>query len=50
MCSHYRAPIKDPTSQSQDLCVKDQLLKFQYDPIVNLVEIIILRKVCSAEK
>jgi len=25
-CSHYRALIQDPTSQSQELCVKDQLL------------------------
>jgi len=27
-CSNYRAPIQDPTGQSQELCVKDQLLKF----------------------
>jgi len=26
--SHYRAQIQDPTSQSQELGVKDQLLKF----------------------
>jgi len=34
-CSHYRAPIQDPTGQSQELCVKDQRLKFQIDPTVN---------------
>jgi len=34
-CSHYRAPIQDPTSQSQERCVKDQLLKFQLNPTVN---------------
>jgi len=49
-CSHYRAPINDPTVQSQELCVKDTLLKFQLDPTVNVVEIFILRKVCSVEK
>jgi len=27
-CSHYRAPIQDPTNQSEELGVKDQLLKF----------------------
>jgi len=49
-CSHYRALIKDPTGQSQELCLKDQLLKFQLNPTVNIVKIFILRKVCSAEK
>jgi len=42
--------MKDPTIKSQALCVKDQLLKFQLDPTVNVVEIFILRKVCSVEK
>jgi len=27
-CSHYRAPIHDPTDQSQELGVKTQLVKF----------------------
>jgi len=27
-CSRYRAPIQDPTNQSQELCIKDQLLKY----------------------
>jgi len=36
-CSHYRALIQDPTSQSQELCVKNQLLKFQIDPTVKEV-------------
>jgi len=49
-CSHYRAPIKDLTGESQELFVKDQLLKFQLDPTVNKLEIFILRKVCSVEK
>ena len=49
-CSHYRAPIKDPTSQSQEFCFKDQLLKFQLDPTVNSIGIFILRKVCNVEK
>jgi len=49
-CCHYRAPIKDSTGQSQELCVKDQLLKFQLDPTVNIVEIFRLRNVCSVEK
>ena len=49
-CSNDRAPIQDPTGQSQELCVKDQLLKFQLDPTVNEVETFILRKVCSAGK
>jgi len=40
--------IKHRTSQSQNLCVKDQLLKYQLDPTVNEVEIFILRKVWSA--
>jgi len=34
-CSHYTAPIQDSTSQSQERCVKDQLLKFQLNPTVN---------------
>jgi len=42
--SHYRAPIKDPTDQSQELCVKDQLLKFQLDPTVNIVGISFYKK------
>jgi len=46
-CSHNKAPIQDPTGQSLELCVKDQLLKFSLDPIVNEVETFILRKVCS---
>jgi len=33
--SHYTAPIQDSTSQSQERCVKDQLLKFQLNPPVN---------------
>jgi len=49
-CSNYRAPIKDPTGESQELCVKDQLLNFLLDPTVNVVEIFILRKVYGAEK
>ena len=49
-CSHYRAPIQDPTSQSQDLCVKDQLLKFQSNPTVNEVGTFILQNMCSAGK
>ena len=49
-CSHYRAPIQDLTSQSQELCVKDQLLKFQLDPTVNEVGTFILRKVYNVEK
>jgi len=49
-CLHYRAPIKDPTSQSQELCVKDQFLQFQLNPTVNVVEIFTLRKVCIVEK
>jgi len=48
--SHYRAPIQDPTGQSQEPCVKDQLLKFQLDPTINEVGTFILRKVCSVEK
>ena len=48
--SHYRAPIQDPTGQSQELCVKDQLLKYQLDPTVNIVETFILWNVCSVEK
>jgi len=48
--SHYRAPIQDPTSQSQELCVKDQLLKFQFDPTVNELGTFILRKMCSVGK
>jgi len=32
--SHYIAPIQDPTGQSQELGVKDQLLKFQLNPTV----------------
>jgi len=40
--------IQDRTGQNQKLCVKDQLLKFQLDPTVNIVEIFILRKVCNA--
>ena len=43
-CSHYRALIQDPTSQSQELCVKDKLLNFQLDPTVNEVEIAIYEK------
>jgi len=46
-CSHYRASIKDPTGQSQKLCVKDQLLNYQLDPTVNEVVTFILRNVCS---
>jgi len=42
--------IQDPTSQDQELCVKDQLLKFQLDPTVNIVGTFILQKVCSVEK
>jgi len=48
--SHYKAPIQDPTYQSQQLCVKDSLLKFQIDPTVNEVGTFILRNVCSAKK
>jgi len=48
--SHYKALIQDPTSQSQDLCVKDQLLQFQLDPTVNEVGTFILQKVCSVGK
>jgi len=39
--------IQDRTGQSQKLCVKDQLLKYQLDPTVNEVVTFILRKVCS---
>jgi len=49
-CSHYRAPIQDPTGQSQKLFVKDQVLKFQLKPTVNEVETFLLRKVFSVEK
>jgi len=49
-CSHYKAPIKDRTGESQELFVKDQLLKYQLDPTANVVEIFILQKVCSVEK
>jgi len=49
-CSHYRVPIQDRTGQSQKLCVKDQLLKYQLDPTVNEVVTFILQKVCSVEK
>ena len=49
-CSHYKALIQDSTSQSQELCVKDQLLTFWLDPTVNEVRTFILRKVCSAGK
>jgi len=49
-CSHYRALIQDPTDQSQELCVMDQLLKFQFDPTVNEVGTFILRKVYSVGK
>ena len=41
---------QDPTGQSQEICVKDQRLKFQLDPMVNEVGTFILRKVCSLEK
>jgi len=44
--SHYRALIQDRTDQSQKLCVKDQLLKYQLDPTINEVVTFILRKVC----
>jgi len=47
---NYKALIQDPTGQSQQLCVKDQQLKYQLDPTVNEVETFILRKVCSVEK
>jgi len=40
--------IQDWTSQSQKLCVKDLLLKYQLNPTVNEVVTFILRKVCSA--
>jgi len=46
-CSHYRVPIQDPTGQSHEICVKDQLLKYQLDPTVNEVGTFILRKMCS---
>jgi len=49
-CSHYRAPIHDLTGQSQELCVKDPLLKCQLNPMVNEVETDILRKVYSVGK
>jgi len=49
-CSHYRSPIQDLTSQSQELGVKDQLLQFQLDPTVNKVGTLILRKVYSVGK
>jgi len=49
-CSHYRAPIQYPTVQSQELCVKDQLLKFQLNPTVNEVLTFILRKVYNVGK
>jgi len=42
-CFHYRASIQDPTGKSQELGVKDRLLKFQLDPIINDVETFILR-------
>jgi len=45
--SHYRAPIQDRTGQSQKLCVKDQLFKYQLDPAVNEVVNFILWKECS---
>ena len=48
--SQQRALIKDLTGQSQELCVKDQLLKSQLNPTVKVVEIFILQKVCSVEK
>jgi len=48
--SHYGAPIQDPTGQSQELCVKDQLLKFRLNPTVKEVVTFILRKVCSVGK
>jgi len=48
--SHKRALIQDPTDQSQELFVKDQLLKFQLDPTVNKVGTFILRKVCIVAK
>jgi len=38
---------QDPTGQRQELCVKNQLLKYQLDPMVNEVGSFILRKVCS---
>jgi len=44
------APIQDPTGQIQELCVKDQQLKFQLDPTVNEVGTFILQKVCNVEK
>jgi len=39
--------IPNLTGQSQKLCVKDQLLKYQLDPTVNEVGTFILQKVCS---
>jgi len=48
-CSHYRALIKDPTGQSEELCLEDQLLKFQLNPTVNVVKIFILEK-CAVQK
>jgi len=38
------------TGQSQELCVKDQLLKYHLDPTVNEVGTFILRKVWCVEK
>jgi len=46
-CSHYRASIQDRSGQSQELCVKDQLLKYKLDPTINAIGTFILRKVCS---
>jgi len=48
--SHYRASIHDPTGQSQELCVKDKLLKFQLDRTVKEIGTFILRKMCSVGK
>jgi len=48
--SHYRSLLQYSTYQSQELCVKDPLLKFHLDPTVNEVETLILRNVCSVGK
>jgi len=49
-CFHYKALIQDLTSQSQELRVKDHLLKFQIDTTVNEIRTFILRKVRNVEK
>ena len=48
--SQYRSSIQDSTDQSQQICVKNQLLKFLLNPTVHEVVTFILWKVCSVEK